>query len=168
MSPPKAPSQLPSLPPQGRELLDREGQTLVNHLNRFLDTFRGRSYTEADMAGSLAFQEYGTTFTIAAGVISLTLTGHGGQDTATNSAITIDTEAAAATDDLDTINGGRDGMLLFVRANNDARTVVLKNGTGNLRLQADFSLNNVYDTIQLRYVSGLTSWLEVSRSDNGA
>jgi len=168
MSPPKTTSQLPILTPYARTLEERieQHKQAINYLLSALGN--GRSLTETNRYGSDAQQEYTTTFTIAAGVISLTITGHGGQDTATPGRITIDTEAAAATDDLDTINGGRDGMVLKVRANNDARTVVMKNGTGNMRLQADFSLNNVYDTMTLSYVAALSSWLEDSRSDNGA
>src|SRR3972149_2417264 len=150
MSPPKTTSQLPILPPFGRNLFEREGQTLLMTLNYLLSALgNGRSLTETNRYGSDAQQEYTTAFTIASGVISLTITGHGGQDPATPGAITIDTEGSLAPDDLDTINGGRDGMILEVRANHDARTVVMKNATGNLRLQADFSMNNVYDNMSL-------------------
>lgn len=83
----------------------------------------------------------------------------------------INTEGSAATDDLDTINaaGSRtyepDEHLTLIAAN-DARTVVLKDGTGNLRLNGDFSLDNIEDRIVLSYDG--TNWCEISRSDNGA
>lgn len=80
----------------------------------------------------------------------------------------VDTFADAATDDLVTINDGVDGELLVLRAENDARTVVLKDGGGNLALAGDFSLDNVHDTISLIYDATLALWLETSRSDNGA
>lgn len=44
----------------------------------------------------------------------------------------IDTQSAAAADDLDTINGYGEGRLLFVRMNDAARVVTMKHGTGNL------------------------------------
>lgn len=93
--------------------------------------------------------------TIATGAITVTKGYHA-----------IDTEAAAATDDLDTINGGAEGDRVIVRAANAARTVVLKDGTGNLKLEGDCSLDNSEDTIEL--IHDGTNWLEVCRSNNGA
>lgn len=64
-----------------------------------------------------------------------------GQDTKTiaSDAITItktynkvDTEAAAATDNLSTINGGNDGDILILVAANAGRVITLKNGIGNV------------------------------------
>jgi hypothetical protein len=80
----------------------------------------------------------------------------------------VDTEAAAASDDLDTISGGVDGQILVIRAANSSRTVVVKDGTGNIQCGGDFSLDNTQDTITLMYDGTLTAWLEISRSDNGA
>lgn len=95
-----------------------------------------------------------TELTISAGVI-----------TATGSFHTVDTEADAATDDLDTINGGSEGDRLILMAANSARTIVLKDGTGNLALNADFPLDNGQDTLELVYAG--TLWRELSRSNNG-
>lgn len=78
----------------------------------------------------------------------------------------IDTEADAATDDLATINGGASGETLTLKAENDARTVVVKDGTGNLQLEGDCTLDNAQDTITLIYDG--SNWLELSRSNNGA
>ena len=99
----------------------------------------------------------GGELTIATGVVSASGTYH-----------TVDTESDAATDDLDTINGGVDGMFLVIQAENDARTVVAKDGTGNLQLNGDFSLDNAQDTLTLLYSGALSAWVEISRSDNGA
>jgi hypothetical protein len=87
----------------------------------------------------------------------------GGAITATSSTHKVDTEGGAGTDDLDTINGGTDGSLLILMANNSARTVVVKDGT-NLRLAGDFSLDDVEDTITL--IKQGSTWKEVSRSNN--
>jgi hypothetical protein len=95
--------------------------------------------------------------TIASGVI-----------TADRSYHVVDTEAAAASDDLATINAVADGQRLVLRAANDGRTVVIKDGTGNIQCAGDFSLNNTQDTIELIYDSTLGAWLELNRSDNGA
>ena len=79
----------------------------------------------------------------------------------------VDTFGDAATDDLVTINGGVDGEMLILRAENDARSVVVKDG-GNLALAGDFTLDNTEDTISLIYDDTLSKWLETGRSDNGA
>jgi hypothetical protein len=93
--------------------------------------------------------------TIAAGAVTVHLDWH-----------TIDTEANAASDDLDTINGGFDGAMVTFRASDSARDVVFKDSTGNMKLNGNFTLNNVEDTITLRYMNGI--WYEINRSDNGA
>lgn len=91
--------------------------------------------------------------TIAAGVITVTGSFH-----------KIDTAGDAASDDLDTINGGTDGQILILRAEDTTRTVVVKDGTGNMNLNGDFSLDNFRDTITL-ILDGAT-WIELSRSNN--
>ena len=55
-----------------------------------------------------------------------------GAVTKTGGVHTIDTESDAASDDLDTISGGTEGNILIISANNAARTVVIKHGTGNI------------------------------------
>jgi hypothetical protein len=97
--------------------------------------------------------------TIATGAITVVGSRH-----------TVDTEADAATDDLDTINGGIDGMRLWLRAVSSSRTVVCKDGTGNLALAGDFSLTSATDYIELVYESSIGggTWVEQTRSDNAA
>jgi hypothetical protein len=95
----------------------------------------------------------GDEVTIASGVI-----------TASKSYHEVDTESDASTDDLDTINGGSKGMYLVLTAANSARTVVVKDGTGNIQCSGDFSLTHINDTITLIYNG--SSWLEISRSNN--
>ena len=77
----------------------------------------------------------------------------GGVITVTQSCHTIDTEDAAATDDLDTINGGSNGMMIVLKASNDSRTVTIKHNTGNIWLKnkADIDLDDVEDGILLIY-----------------
>ena len=110
--------------------------------------------------GSLSTEAFlslgpGTTLTIAGGVITATGTRH-----------QVDTEGAAASDDVDTINGFAGGRLLVLNALESARTVVLKDGTGNLRLAGDCTLDHETDTIVLVYRSGSAAWTELCRSDN--
>jgi len=90
----------------------------------------------------------------------------GGVITPTRSIIDVATEGGAATDDLDTINNGIKSRLLIIRADSSSKTVVLKNGTGNLKLAgADFSLDHQNDRIVL--IGDTNKWIELSRSDNG-
>lgn len=79
----------------------------------------------------------------------------------------LDTESAGASDDLDTVTGGTEGQILIIKAANDARTVVVKDSTGNLETEGDMTLDNVQDTITLYNKSG-TEWREIARSNNGA
>lgn len=107
---------------------------------------------------------------VSAGKVRLTnateLTIASGAITATQGYHTIDTEADAASDDLDTISGGTAGDILIITAANDARTVVVKDGTGNVQLAGDMTLDNTQDTLTLIYNG--SAWLEVARSNNGA
>lgn len=95
------------------------------------------------------------SLTIASGVIAP-------RDTA--SLVTVDTQSAAATDDLDTITGTRTAQTITLRAASSARSVVVKDGTGNLRLNADCTLDDDVDTITLQYTGSV--WLELARSNN--
>jgi hypothetical protein len=121
----------------------------------------GNSYVWANCTGTRPLVKIETPraseLTIATGAITVTGSYHD-----------VDTEADAASDDLDTINGGADGRRLVLRANNAARSVVVKDGTGNIQCAGDMSLDNTQDTIELIYDGTLTAWLELSRSDNGA
>jgi hypothetical protein len=96
-----------------------------------------------------------TEYTIASGAI-----------TVAKGYIRIDTEASAAADDLDTITPGSnvgEGSILVCRAENVARVVTLKDGSGNLLLNGDYDLSAIDRTITLIYDG--TNWREVSRSN---
>ncbi len=94
---------------------------------------------------------------IAAGVITRTKAFH-----------RIDTEANDATDDLDTINGGRNGLTLLIQPIDDARDIVVKHGTGNIYLlgDADFTMTHSRDKLWLLYL--IDGWYELFRLDSGA
>jgi hypothetical protein len=94
-----------------------------------------------------------------------------GAITATTSRVRLDTEAAAASDDLDTINGGEDGAILILSTNNSARDVVVRHlggGTGNIRLDgaADYTIANTSSRLTLMYNSAQSIWAEIARSTN--
>lgn len=94
-----------------------------------------------------------TELTIAAGAITVTQMRH-----------KVDTEGDAASDDLDTINGGATVNLIILRAESDARTVVVKHNTGNIWLQgkADISLDDLEDSIMLAWDSTNSKWFDIA------
>ena len=92
--------------------------------------------------------------TIASGVI--TLNGK-------YSRLMLETEGSAATDDLDTINGGFIGQVLTLSQTSSLRDVTVKNGTGNITLSGgDYNIQSSSHTITLMY-NGST-WDEVART----
>lgn len=94
--------------------------------------------------------------TIAAGVV-----------TANGPDLFIDTEGGAATDDVDTINGTVDGQIIRVSAALNNHTVVLKDGTGNMSLAGDITLDNDEDLVLLINYNGAIFQL-APVSNNGA
>jgi len=106
-------------------------------------TWQPLIYTEGD-SGEL---------TIASGVITVTGNYH-----------SVDTEGDASSDDLATINGGRVGQVLILLAENAGRTVVVKDGTGNIQLDGgDFSLDHTRDSICLIWNG--SNWLQIASSN---
>jgi hypothetical protein len=131
----------------------------TNRLLKIISEKNGHSSKMPDDAGSnedhdkryVRIAQFASLFTNASNLKMLNLkdsteiTIAGGIVTASQSFHRIDTESNGPTDDLDTINGGSDGDILFLRAENDARTVVLKHGTGNIVTAAgtDYSLDTI-------------------------
>ncbi len=93
-----------------------------------------------------------TELTIASGVVIATGGHH-----------TIDTESDAATDDLDTITQASSpaGNFLVIRPADDARSIVVKHGTGNIVLSggADITLDDLTDHLLLFYDG--TQWVNL-------
>ena len=114
-------------------------------------------YDLADL-GTLNFDD-ATTLTIASGAVTKTQSYH-----------SIDTEGAAATDDLDTINGGTAGDLIYLKAADGTHTVVLKHGTGNIVTPDgnDYSLDDANKAVALIYDSAGTWHLVGSAGGGGS
>lgn len=119
--------------------------------------------TDADednpFQGSIGFQS--SEITISSGSATPTRTHH-----------TVDTEADASSDDLDTLDTGSvsNGALLIIRAANAGRTVVVKHeagGPGQIHLAkgGDFSLDNADKSIVLQRRDA--DWYEPSSTDAG-
>lgn len=100
------------------------------------------------------FTEAGAELTIAAGVVTIVSTYSTFYD--------IDTQSDDATDDLDTINGGEDGEIIIIRAEDAARTVVVKHDADNIQLKGaqDLPLVDQTQLLMLRYDG--SNWVEIS------
>jgi hypothetical protein len=87
-----------------------------------------------------------------------------GSITATCTHTVVDTEGAAAADDLVTINGGTAGDIIILRSTSAARVVTVKDATGNINLGADRVLNSAHDVLMLFYNG--TFWCEIAFGNN--
>lgn len=101
---------------------------------------------------TLAFGDTASELTINAGAITVTASHH-----------LVDTEGDAATDNLDTINGGVDGQMLIIHPAAAGRTVVIRDSGvsgGNISTAggAAVSLTTIYGTAILIYDTGNTIW----------
>lgn len=136
----------------------------LNEIGRFVDT-EGRmgSFDFLGHRGTFMYQNRNYEETIVSGEISV----RANLAASLISRIQVDTESSASTDDLDTINFEPRKLLNIVvlQAADDARTVVVKDGTGNLALSGDFSLTHIDDTITLMQLAN-GNFVELARSDN--
>jgi hypothetical protein len=93
-----------------------------------------------------------TALTIATGSVTPTQNWH-----------TVDTESAAASDDLDTIvaTNATDGFMLFLRQSNNARDVTIKHNTGNIYCPGgvDIVLTDTTQVVAFIYDGTLSKWL---------
>ena len=99
-----------------------------------------------------------TELTIATGAITVTQTFH-----------RIDTEADAASDNLDTINGGADGQFLVMRAENGGREVVVTTA-GNITTSDgnNVALDELYKFLLLVYDGNRSKWNVVGGGGSGS
>lgn len=147
--------------PHGDYVLDALGKYLLVRWNGSVweEVFRSNVTSYA----GLNFTNIGkwnlndtVTATIATGAITVT---------ANQSQLDVRTEAAAATDDLDTISGGARGDLLVLMSGFTGRTVVVKHATGNIYLanNKDFTLSSIRYRLLLQ-CDGVGNWVEIARS----
>ena len=91
-----------------------------------------------------------TALTIANGAITVTQNWH-----------TLDTEGAAATDNLDTITAGADGQILYFRITDNARAIVIRHAVGNIYCPgaSPITLSTTGNVMTGIYDSVLAKWL---------
>lgn len=110
--------------------------------------------TDQTFTGALTINKIimgeGANLTIASGVVTITHSFHA-----------VDTEGAASTDDLVTINGGVAGQRLILRTVSAARDVTIKHGAGNIFLvgSVDKTLASNTQRFELMYTG--TIWFEI-------
>jgi len=129
--------------------LDSSAETGIPHISSGTWSFLKRLSPGAD-----------TELTIDTGEITVTQLYH-----------RVDTEADAASDDLDTINGlANDGELLILHPEDDAREVILKHGTGNIYIPggSDITLDDSSYHVLLIYDVESTNWCVVGGGSGGS
>jgi hypothetical protein len=122
---------------------------------RYIGFFDGTDFVFYNTRGEPLYLGSAPTLTIDSGVVAIT-------NISAN--YIIDTESAAATDDLDTINGGVDGEKIIIGIANDARNVILKHNTGNIfnPNTKDIELDLTTDKVELVYNEAASLWIITS------
>jgi len=123
-----------------------------NNIFKDVVTDVGSGSTWSNFDNTFMGNQFGVT--ISAGAITISKGNH-----------TVDTEANAATDDLDTINGAsRDGQLLVLSQLSATRDVTYKNNTGNLLIEGDFTPLQGSGKLFLIWEARFSKWVEISRT----
>lgn len=131
--------------------------------------------SENSMQGQNVFGEFGNR--IFHNILRLKQTEQAivsGVIKATSPSILIATESSASTDDLDTIIpegvAYQGEEIIMIRAKDDADTVVVKSGTGNIICAGGvgMSLDSVDDALWLRWDKLQAKWIEIFRYDSSS
>lgn len=74
--------------------------------------------------------------------------------------VVVDTEGAAATDNLSTISGGSDGQMIYLMAANAARVITVKHNVGNIKLWSGSDAVLAADKVLKLFYNG-SNWSDV-------
>jgi hypothetical protein len=157
----------------GVQLFDRGARPACNAGNLFLvwaedgspdtaeiclDTGAGLAWTSiTEQSGSGGIDcSSPSTLTIAAGAVTVS----------SSACYLVDTESAASSDDLDTINCSTVGTQFILRPADDTHTVVVKNNGTTLANGTDFSMDSVKDVF-MGICTGVNEVTRGYRSNNG-
>lgn len=119
-------------------------------------TSRVRNFFASFVQANTLATPRGPDLTIASDAITVTSSYH-----------RIDTEAAAATDNLATINGGVEGQHLYLKTIAAARDVVFVT-TGNIICPTGATLDNSSDMAHFMYDASIAKWYLIALGNNGA
>lgn len=144
----------------GTDYITTDGSNGLLNATTSNRTVAGNSNRLGNDIGTPTLAEIQQQVTIATGAV--TLTGSMVKQ------LSLDTEAAAASDDLDTITatGAYIGQVIQLKSTADARDVVCKDSTGNMRLSGDRTLSSLQDRLTLFWDGSF--WYELSFADNAA
>lgn len=109
---------------------------------------------DCEQGDEFTFGAPGTPLSISSGAITVTRSYH-----------IVDTESDAATDNLDTINGGTDGKFLMLQSEHADRHVVVRDNIGNIRMPANFTLSHPLDKLILTYDGTNSVWTRWAQSN---
>ena len=140
----------------GNDISTSSGDLTLNPSGNFL-VQSGNADFSNDVSIDGIFNIGATTdLTISSGSVTITKSHH-----------TLIGEGGVA-DNLDTIVGGSEGDVLFLRADSGSVDITITEA-GNIKLNTsgNFVMDNGRDIIQLMYDVGFSRWLEISRSNNG-
>jgi hypothetical protein len=87
-----------------------------------------------------------------------------GQITVNKSFIHATAGSSGTTNQIWTINGGGAGSIIVLRC---GTTTTIKDGTGNIQLSGDFTMNHSSDTLVLIRITPTGNWLQLARANNG-
>lgn len=160
-----------TIDPDGAETIDGSSTKTIGPAQSALIITDGLEwfslfFSEVTLSGSNAFtgaNSFSSTSTFTGKVITPDdgeLTIASGSITPTGVFHTVDTEAASATDDLDTISGGTDGQRLILRTEDSSRDVVLTN-SGNIVTPGafPFTLSSTSLPASMIYDGELSKWI---------
>lgn len=139
------------LPGSGARAIKTTGTTTNPHIRGVIAPSLTTKYDFTGASGALVEDEWSANVTIAADAVTVP---HGGVK-----CLTVDTEAAAAVDDLATMLNGYVGQIVTLKSFTSARDVVVKDGTGNFQLGADVTLADNTDTLTVVWTG--TYWLRM-------
>jgi len=140
------------------DVMDTSGNIYIDYSSNAFFESNSTNYITNDLASIDNASEITTSVTIASGVVTAQRNTR---------FLSVDTEAAAASDNLDTINGGYAGQIIVVKTQIDSRDVTCTS-SGNLRLSVGSTvvLGNTLDTLTLMFNGG--QWMQIGASDNSA
>jgi hypothetical protein len=147
--------------------VDNVDKYLAAHMNA-VQTAANAIETElgADVAGTAATLLARLALSISpAGLLNFAtstgLTIASGSITPTQNFHRVDTEGAAASDNLDTIGAGSDGQIIFMRTVSAARDVVIRHGVGNIVCPglSNITLGETSDLAMGIYDATLSKWI---------
>lgn len=125
----------------------------ASHLNEQIRDNLAILKTTIDDSGHITLTA-GADLTISSGAITVTDPLH-----------KVDTEASAATDDLDTINSGTnvgEGFVLFLRSTNAGRVITARNlgGGGNIIAHdsSNYAFQTIFDAVRFIQLGGGGQW----------